>query len=64
MDKIDGLRECLFYQTRKKQPINGLLGDHVLIAPPLIITAEEVSELLKRLDRSLSRLMNTIKASV
>jgi len=40
-----------------RRPINGLLGDHVLVAPPLIITAEEVSELLKRLDRSLSRLM-------
>jgi adenosylmethionine-8-amino-7-oxononanoate aminotransferase len=47
-----------------RRPINGLLGDHVLVAPPLIITAEEVSELLKRLDRSLSRLMSTIKTSV
>ena len=36
-----------------RRPINGLHGDHVLIAPPLIITAEEVSELLKRFDRIL-----------
>jgi adenosylmethionine-8-amino-7-oxononanoate aminotransferase len=47
-----------------RRSINGLLGDHVLVAPPLIITAEEVSEVLKRLDRSLSRLVGTIKTSV
>ncbi|WP_020675060.1 aspartate aminotransferase family protein [Geopsychrobacter electrodiphilus] len=38
-----------------RRPINGLRGDHVLIAPPLIITAEEVDELLQRLDRALGR---------
>ena len=47
-----------------RRPISGMLGDHVLVAPPLIITAEEVSELLNRFDRSLSRLMSTIKESV
>ena len=46
-----------------RRPINGLRGDHVLIAPPLVITAEEVTELLRRLDRSLNRLSDTIKAS-
>ena len=34
----------------------GLLGDHVLLAPPLIVRAEEVSELLDRFDRALSAL--------
>ncbi|MEW5721643.1 MAG: aminotransferase class III-fold pyridoxal phosphate-dependent enzyme [Thermodesulfobacteriota bacterium] len=33
--------------------INGLEGDHVLIAPPLIITREETGELLRRLDLAL-----------
>jgi adenosylmethionine-8-amino-7-oxononanoate aminotransferase len=46
-----------------RRPICGLSGDHVLVAPPLIIAAEQVSELLKRLDRSLSRLQRTIKVS-
>ena len=39
-----------------RRPINGLAGDHLLIAPPLIITAEEVDRLLSRLDRALARL--------
>ncbi len=37
-----------------RRPINGLSGDHVLIAPPLIITADEVQELLRRLSVSLA----------
>jgi adenosylmethionine-8-amino-7-oxononanoate aminotransferase len=36
--------------------INGLAGDHVLVAPPLIITEKEIQELIRRLDRTLSRL--------
>lgn len=46
---VEGL---LIYPRR---PINGLSGDHVLIAPPLIITEEQVDELLDRLDRALIR---------
>ncbi len=38
-----------------RRPINGLKGDHVMIAPPLIITRREVGELLERLDRALAR---------
>jgi adenosylmethionine-8-amino-7-oxononanoate aminotransferase len=38
-----------------RRPINGLKGDHVMIAPPLIITREEIGELLERLDRALAR---------
>jgi adenosylmethionine-8-amino-7-oxononanoate aminotransferase len=38
-----------------RRPINGLSGDHVMIAPPLIITHAEVQELLERLDRALAR---------
>jgi adenosylmethionine-8-amino-7-oxononanoate aminotransferase len=38
-----------------RRPINGLSGDHVLVAPPLIVTAEEVEEILNRLERALTR---------
>ena len=38
-----------------RRPINGLKGDHVMIAPPLIITRKEIGELLERLDRALAR---------
>ncbi len=38
-----------------RRPIMGLKGDHLLIAPPLIITEPEVAELLDRLDSTLSR---------
>jgi adenosylmethionine-8-amino-7-oxononanoate aminotransferase len=38
-----------------RRPINGLKGDHVMVAPPLIITREEIRELLERLDRALAR---------
>ncbi|MEE4314462.1 MAG: aminotransferase class III-fold pyridoxal phosphate-dependent enzyme, partial [Desulfofustis sp.] len=36
-----------------RRSINGLSGDHILVAPPLIIKETEVDELLDRLDRSL-----------
>ncbi len=38
-----------------RRPINGLAGDHVLIAPPLSITKEEVHSLLELLDRALAQ---------
>jgi adenosylmethionine-8-amino-7-oxononanoate aminotransferase len=38
-----------------RRPINGLRGDHVMIAPPLIITRPEIKELLERLERALAR---------
>lgn len=38
-----------------RRPIDGLKGDHFLVAPPLIITEEEVHEVLNRLDRAFAR---------
>ena len=38
-----------------RRPLNGLRGDHVMIAPPLIITRAEIQELLERLDRALAK---------
>jgi len=35
---------------------DGLLGDHILVAPPLTVTVAEIGELLGLLDRALSRL--------
>ena len=34
--------------------INGLAGDHVLIAPPLIINADQVDEILHQLNLTLA----------
>ena len=38
-----------------RRSLNGLTGDHVLIAPPLIITEKEVGVLLDRLEAALSK---------
>ncbi len=35
---------------------DGVLGDHVLVAPPLIVAPAEIDALLERLERSLTRL--------
>ena len=43
-----------------RKPINGLAGDHVLIAPPLIVTANEIDEILNRLDAGLARVMSLL----
>jgi adenosylmethionine-8-amino-7-oxononanoate aminotransferase len=40
-----------------RRPIYGLRGDHVLIAPPLIMSKEQVQEILRRLDRALGRVV-------
>ena len=40
-----------------RRPIYGLRGDHVLIAPPLIVSKEQVQEILRRLDRALGRVV-------
>jgi adenosylmethionine-8-amino-7-oxononanoate aminotransferase len=42
----------IIYQRRC---INGLAGDHVLVAPPLIVTEEQIDEIVRRLDRALAR---------
>lgn len=38
-----------------RRPINGLAGDHVMIAPPLTITRTEINNLLTLLDRALAQ---------
>jgi adenosylmethionine-8-amino-7-oxononanoate aminotransferase len=47
-------RGLLLYPRRS---LFGLAGDHVLIAPPLVITREEVDDLIERLDRTLADLL-------
>lgn len=41
--------------TYPRRPINGLEGDHVLIAPPLIINESETDEILNLLDEALKK---------
>jgi len=43
-----------------RRPINGLSGDHVLVAPPLIVNEDQVNEIIDRLDRALKRVMRKI----
>ncbi len=38
-----------------RRPINGLKGDHIMVAPPLITTRKEMHELLALLERALER---------
>jgi len=40
--------------------INGLSGDHFLVAPPLIVHEDEVHEIVDRLDRAFKRAMRKI----
>jgi adenosylmethionine-8-amino-7-oxononanoate aminotransferase len=44
-----------------RRPINGLSGDHVLIAPPLIVTEKQVDEILNRLDIALTKVMSSLR---
>ncbi len=39
-----------------RRPIQGLAGDHVLVAPPLILSLAQVDEILTRLEAALKRL--------
>jgi len=39
-----------------RRPIQGLAGDHVLVAPPLILTLAQVDEIIARLEGALKRL--------
>ncbi len=47
-----------------RRSLNGLSGDHVLIAPPLIIDREGVDELVDRFDRTLADLMKLLHRHV
>ena len=37
--------------------IDGRLGDHVLLAPPFIISEDEIGELVDKLSRSLAEVL-------
>ncbi|MCC6174813.1 MAG: aminotransferase class III-fold pyridoxal phosphate-dependent enzyme [Chloroflexi bacterium] len=41
---------------------DGLVGDHVLVTPPMTIAAEQVDELVAAIDRGLSRLERDLQA--
>ena len=43
-----------------RRPINGLEGDHVLVAPPLILTDDDVTEILEKLDSALTKALEII----
>jgi len=43
-----------------RRPIIGLAGDHVLVAPPLIVTAEQIDEILNRMERALVKIPQTL----
>lgn len=58
--KTEAFDEGLIVYPRRS--INGARGDHVLIAPPLIINEEQVNELLEKFDRSLERLTEQIES--
>ncbi len=42
-----------------RRPIQGLSGDHVLVAPPLTVTAEQIDEILNRMERALVKILRT-----
>jgi adenosylmethionine-8-amino-7-oxononanoate aminotransferase len=44
-----------------RRPINGLWGDHVLVAPPLIVTSREIETILERLDLALEAAESRLK---
>ena len=43
-----------------RRPINGYAGDHVLIAPPLIVNEQQIDTILEKLDTAISRVMDSI----
>lgn len=45
-----------------RRSLNGIAGDHLLVAPPLIVDQDQVREILARLDRALARVMQKIAA--
>lgn len=40
--------------------VDGVLGDHILITPPLIITQTQIDELIEKLDRALDRIEQSV----
>lgn len=47
-----------------RRSINGLRGDHVLVAPPLIIDEKGIDDLIERLDRTLHDLQKLLVAHI
>jgi len=43
--------------------IDGRRGDHVLLAPPFVVTEDDIEEIVLRLDRALGRTLETATAS-
>ncbi len=43
-----------------RRPVNGYAGDHVLIAPPLIVTEEQIDIILDKLDRAMPRVLTSL----
>ena len=43
-----------------RKSINGLAGDHVLIAPPLIVTAAQIDEIINRLNDTLTAVTRSL----
>lgn len=56
----NALKDGLIIYPRRS--INGLSGDHVLVAPPLIVTASEVDEILARFEKALETTTRQLKA--
>jgi len=44
--------------------IDGYAGDHLIIAPPLIITKDEIDELIRLLDNALYALADSLKEGI
>jgi adenosylmethionine-8-amino-7-oxononanoate aminotransferase len=42
-----------------RRSIHGLSGDHVLVAPPLTVTADQIDEILNRMERALVKIPRT-----
>jgi hypothetical protein len=47
-----------------RRSINGLWGDHILIAPPMIIDRAGIDDLIRRLDRTLGELQVLLAAHI
>ena len=44
-----------------RRSINGLFGDHVLVAPPLITTPGQIKEILTKLERAFARMSEKVE---
>ena len=49
----------IIYSRRTR---GGLSGDHFLVCPPMIVSEDQIDDILGRLDTSLSRFMDELSA--